>query len=56
LRLLVDLCRGLDKTVLIITHNVAIAEIADRVIHLRSGQISGVDVNRSPKPPEEISW
>lgn len=56
LRLLVDLKNKLRKTVLIITHNAAIAECADRVIHLRSGEIVGIDVNQHPKPPEEIVW
>jgi putative ABC transport system ATP-binding protein len=56
LRLLVDLKRRLNKTILIITHNVAIAEVADRVIHLRSGQITSVERNVQPKPPEQISW
>lgn len=39
LRLLVDACRKLGKTVVIITHNAAIAQIADHVIRLRSGEI-----------------
>jgi putative ABC transport system ATP-binding protein len=56
LRLLLDLKSNLKKTVLVITHNVAIAECADRVIHLRSGEIIGLDVNEFPKPPEEIVW
>ena len=56
LRLLVDLKNNLKKTVLVITHNVAIAECADRVVHLRSGEIIGIDVNKTPKPPEEIVW
>lgn len=56
LRLLVDLKNNLKKTVLVITHNVAIADCADRVVHLRSGEIIGIDVNKTPKPPEEIVW
>jgi putative ABC transport system ATP-binding protein len=56
LRLLLDVAKQMGKTVIIITHNTAIAEIADRVVHLRSGEIVGVDVNASPKPPEEIVW
>jgi putative ABC transport system ATP-binding protein len=56
LRLLVDLRRRLNKAVLIITHNTAIAEIADRVIHLRSGEIVEVTRNEAPAQPEEISW
>jgi putative ABC transport system ATP-binding protein len=56
LRLLVDLKTRLKKTVLVITHNIAIAECADRVVHLRSGEIVGIDINERPKPPEEIVW
>jgi putative ABC transport system ATP-binding protein len=56
LRLLLDVTRQLSKTVLLITHNTAIAEVADRVVHLRSGQLVSLDVNAHPKPPEEIIW
>jgi putative ABC transport system ATP-binding protein len=56
LRMLVDLKRNLGKTVVLITHNSAIAPIADRVIRLRSGQIVEVRANAEPVPPEEIVW
>jgi len=56
LRLLVDVTRNLGKTVLIITHNAAIAEVADRVIRLRSGEVVEVHDNPRPTPPEEIIW
>ncbi|MFP6694446.1 MAG: ABC transporter ATP-binding protein [Pirellulales bacterium] len=56
LRLLRDVARDMDKTVIIITHNTAIAEIADRVVYLRSGEIVSIDVNDSPAPPEDIIW
>jgi putative ABC transport system ATP-binding protein len=56
LRLLVDLKNKLRKTVLIITHNGAIAEAADRVIRLRSGEVVELHDNPHPRPPEEIVW
>jgi putative ABC transport system ATP-binding protein len=56
LRLLLDVNQNLNKTVLIITHNTAIAPIAERVLHLRSGEIVQVDVNEHPVPPEEVVW
>jgi len=56
LRLLVDLNRELHMTILIITHNAAIAKLADRVVYLRSGEITQVIENPSPVPPEEITW
>ncbi len=46
LRLLVDLNRQWKTTVVIITHNGAIAEVADRVVHLRSGEITEVVAER----------
>jgi putative ABC transport system ATP-binding protein len=56
LRTLVDLNRRLGKTVVLITHNGAIAPIADRVIRLRSGQIVEMHANPQPVPPEEVEW
>ena len=56
LRLLVDLKNKLGKTVLIITHNAAIAEAADRVVRLRSGEIVELHSNPHPKAPEDIEW
>jgi putative ABC transport system ATP-binding protein len=56
LRLLVDAKQKLGKTVVIITHNGAIAEVADRVIRLRSGEVVELHENREPTPPEEVTW
>ena len=56
LRLLVDLKNTLGKTVILITHNAAIAQVADRVIRLRSGQVIEVKENPAPIPPEEVVW
>ena len=51
-----DTCRETGKTVLIITHNSALTRMADRVIHIRSGQAVGTEVNRTPTPIEQIEW
>ncbi len=56
LRQLVNLKNELGKTILIITHNAALAEAADRVVRLRSGEIHELHVNPNPLPPEEITW
>lgn len=56
LRVLVDLNRELKKTVVVITHNASLAAVADRVVHLRSGEITEVTVNASPIAPEEVVW
>ena len=56
LRLLVDLKNQLGKTVMLITHNAALADAADRVVRLRSGEIVEIHDNPNPTPPEEIAW
>jgi len=48
--------RELGTTLLLITHNAAIAEIADRVVRMRSGRILETRVNEAPKAPEAIEW
>ncbi len=56
LRLLVDLKNRLGKTIMVITHNAAIADVADRIVRLRSGQIVEIHDNPNPVPPEQIVW
>lgn len=56
LKLLQDSCRSFGKTVILITHNQAISQIADRVIHLKNGQVSSMEVNEFPLPVERIEW
>lgn len=56
LRLLVNLKYQYKTTVVVITHNAAIAEVADRVIYLRSGEITEVIEHDSPITPEEVVW
>jgi putative ABC transport system ATP-binding protein len=56
LRLLVDLKNELGKTIMVITHNGALADAADRIVRLRSGEIIEMHDNEQPKPPEEIVW
>jgi putative ABC transport system ATP-binding protein len=56
LRLLVDLKHQLGQSIMVITHNAALADAADRVIRLRSGEIVELHDNPHPKPPEEIVW
>jgi putative ABC transport system ATP-binding protein len=56
LRLLVDLKQQLNMTILIITHNAALADAADRIVRLRSGEMHDLTVNESPVPPEDITW
>ncbi|MBR3401093.1 MAG: ABC transporter ATP-binding protein [Parasporobacterium sp.] len=56
LKLLQDICRNTGKTVIIITHNSALTQIADRVIRIRSGKILSMEHNPSPAPVETIEW
>ena len=56
LRLLQDTCRSTGKTVIIITHNSALTQIADRVIRVKNGQATSVETNSEPTPVERIEW
>ena len=56
LKLLQDTCRQTGKTVVIITHNNALTQMADRVVHIKNGTVTKVQVNERPLPVEEIEW
>jgi putative ABC transport system ATP-binding protein len=56
LKLLQDSCRQTGKTIIVITHNLAIKEMADRVIHIKNGMVSKVELNANPLPVERIEW
>lgn len=56
LSLLHKINREFHKTVIIITHNMAIGAMADRVIKMRSGRIVEIKENNNPIPPERIEW
>ncbi|NHA13709.1 ABC transporter ATP-binding protein [Thioalkalivibrio sp. XN279] len=48
--------RELGTTTVVITHNMVIAQMADRVIHMADGQIAGSETNAVRKPPSELHW
>lgn len=56
LSLLQGTCRTRGITVLVITHNSAIAPMADRLIRFRSGRVTEVADNMTPQPVEDIEW
>lgn len=56
LRLLIDINDKYNKTIMVITHNAAIGEIADKVIKMRSGEIEEIIENDNPTDPERIEW
>ncbi|MCF7626070.1 ABC transporter ATP-binding protein [Holdemanella sp. SCCA2] len=56
LKLLQDTCRKRKMTVIIITHNTAIAPMADKVIKFKSGKVEEVVINKKPVDIERIEW
>ena len=56
LKLLQDTCRTRGMTVAVITHNSAIAPMADRVIEIKNGKCVRVRLNENPVPVEQIEW
>lgn len=56
LKLLYDISKSNHKLVIVVTHNQAIKEMADKVIYIKNGQIEKIQINEKPKPIEEIEW
>ena len=56
LKLLQNMCRERGMTVIVITHNQALAPMADRLIHIKNGQVSHMATNENPMSIDEIEW
>lgn len=56
LKLLQNMCRERGMTVIVITHNQALAPMADRLIHIKNGQVSKMEMNENPMSIDEIEW
>lgn len=56
LSLLSEFHKKYRKTVIIITHNQSIAQIADRVFFFKDGRLDKVEENEHPIPPQEVAW
>ena len=56
LKLLHDVCKNNQKTVIVITHNQAITQMADRVIQIKNGRVSAETVNENPADVSVIEW
>ena len=56
LKLLQDLSRERKKLVIVVTHNAALKDMADKVIRIKSGRIESIETNDNPKSVEEIEW
>ena len=56
LALLQRTCRERGMTVIVITHNLALTPMADKVIHIRNGKVDRLEINEDPVPVEQIEW
>lgn len=56
LKLLQDVNRKTKKTVLIITHNSSIAQMADKVVKIKNGRVESMELNDNPLEAERIEW
>ncbi|WP_297427246.1 ABC transporter ATP-binding protein [Clostridium sp.] len=56
LKLLYDINKNSNKTIIVITHNAAIAAMAHRVIKVKSGMVESITINENPESPERIEW
>ncbi|MFI3176966.1 MAG: ABC transporter ATP-binding protein [Eubacteriales bacterium] len=56
LELLQDNSKIFKKTVIVITHNLAICPMGDKVIRVKNGKIDSIEINENPKFAEEIEW
>ena len=56
LKLLRDMCKEEKKTVIIVTHNSALKDMADRVVYIKNGKAEKIELNPSPKAVEDIEW
>ena len=56
LKVIQELSQKDGRTVIIVTHNAAIAAMAQRVVHLRDGRIKSIEVNKRPLDADEVEW
>jgi ABC-type antimicrobial peptide transport system, ATPase component len=56
LKTLQDTCKNTGTTVIVITHNTAIAPIANRVIRINDAKVRSVEINENPVPIDDIEW
>ncbi len=56
LKLLHDVSKRQNRLVVVVTHNSALKDMADKVIYIKSGKIERMESNASPRPIEEIEW
>lgn len=56
LKLLYDVSKEQKRLVVVVTHNQALKDMADKVIHIKSGMVESFEVNPNPTPIDEIEW
>ncbi len=56
LKLLHDVCKEKKRLVIVVTHNSALKDMADKVVYIKSGKIENIVVNPNPSPIEDIEW
>jgi ABC-type antimicrobial peptide transport system, ATPase component len=56
LKMLQDMNKERKMTVIVITHNLALAPMGNKVIRVKSGLVDAIDINKNPKPVESIEW
>jgi putative ABC transport system ATP-binding protein len=56
LSLLHNTCKKQNMTVVLITHNTAITQMADRIISMKNGKVFDIRLNENPVPVENIEW
>ena len=56
IKILMDICKNNKTTVIIVTHNIEISKLANKIIYLKNGQIEKMEFNENPKNIDEIGW
>ncbi len=56
LKLLQECCKSFNMTVVLITHNLSLCPIGNKVIKVKSGKILSEEINQNPSPVDEIEW
>ena len=56
LKCLLGVCKQNGKTVIVVTHNQALKDVADKVFHIKNGKIEKTEINDNPKSVDEIEW
>lgn len=56
LKLLENTCKNKGMTVVVITHNTAITKMGDRVIHIKNGRVTEIEINENKIPADDLEW